>query len=173
MYLDGSEDTNDQEGSGYEDNTGKINGITKLIIGQGAKDDSGDDGWDGKIDEVRIYDRALSSSEVQDLYETAQQGSLTTDWQTGSKIKAQDLVLKSEADLDPSDTVRVKVLMDKGGTTKASDWVTISDGTNSQPVPTAPGFAGNKDKYKLKIDIDAGSVGTNPTIKSLELRDGS
>jgi hypothetical protein len=170
MYIDGSEDTNGQD-SGFEDNTGEIDGISKLIIGQGAKDTGSDDGWDGKIDEVRIYDRALSSSEVQDLYETAKEGSLTTDWQTGSKIKGQDLVLKSEADLDPSDTVRVKVIAETGATTKESDWITLSDGTNSQPVPG--GINGQRDKYKLKIDIDAGSVSTNPTIKSLEIKDGS
>ena len=30
--------------------------------------DSGDGGWSGSIDDVRIYNRALSASEVQQLY---------------------------------------------------------------------------------------------------------
>jgi len=36
----------------------------KLIIGRGGKDIVNSAGWDGLIDEVRIYSRALSAEEV-------------------------------------------------------------------------------------------------------------
>jgi hypothetical protein len=39
-----------------------------FFIGTGPKRDSGH--WEGKIDEVRIYNRALSASEVRDLYQS-------------------------------------------------------------------------------------------------------
>ena len=44
--------------------SGSVTGITKLLLGVGGKGDN----WDGLIDDVRIYDEALSSSEVLWLY---------------------------------------------------------------------------------------------------------
>ena len=44
---------------------GKLTGAKKLLIGRGAKDTNRS--WNGRIDEVRIYDRVLSPSEITDL----------------------------------------------------------------------------------------------------------
>jgi hypothetical protein len=49
-------------------NTGTIAGNTTLIIGQGGKDNSGGaGGWDGYIDDVRVYTYALTDTQVADL----------------------------------------------------------------------------------------------------------
>jgi hypothetical protein len=49
-------------------NTGTISGNTTLIVGQGGKDNSGGaGGWNGYIDDVRIYTTALTDDQVADL----------------------------------------------------------------------------------------------------------
>ncbi len=46
--------------------SGSINGATKFIIGRGGKDAYSS--WNGSIDEVRIWNRSLSASEVNQMY---------------------------------------------------------------------------------------------------------
>jgi len=61
FYIDGLEDTP----TGTDPNTtGTITGVTELIVGKGGKDENADQGWDGLIDDVRIYDYPLSDKEV-------------------------------------------------------------------------------------------------------------
>jgi hypothetical protein len=43
---------------------GTLTGYTKILVGRGGKDQDGDDAWDGLIDEVRVYDYALSATEI-------------------------------------------------------------------------------------------------------------
>lgn len=43
---------------------GTLTGYTKLLVGRGGKDTAANQGWDGLVDEVRIYDYALSQAEV-------------------------------------------------------------------------------------------------------------
>jgi hypothetical protein len=47
--------------------TGVTTGFEKLLLGRGDKDESVDDGWDGLIDDIRIYDRVLSEAEIAGL----------------------------------------------------------------------------------------------------------
>jgi len=63
----------------YAATTGTTTGCTKLVIGAGAKDASG--GWDGLIDDVRIYDKVLTAEEIQQvmLGDTKQAGSPVPD----------------------------------------------------------------------------------------------
>lgn len=65
LYLDGVED--EPTGRGGEFNDGVISGCTKFIVGQGAKDTSG--GWEGLIDDVRIYNEELSAEQIQNIME--------------------------------------------------------------------------------------------------------
>jgi len=44
--------------------TGVTTGFEKLLLGSGGKDEGVDDGWDGGIDDIRIYGRALSNAEI-------------------------------------------------------------------------------------------------------------
>ena len=52
-------------------NDAAVTGVTtcfeKLLLGRGGKDEGVDDGWDGGIDDIRIYDRALSNAEIAGL----------------------------------------------------------------------------------------------------------
>ncbi len=64
FYIDGVEDT---PTGATEAITGTSTDATKLIIGMGCKDDLATGGWDGLVDEVRVYSRALSADEVVEL----------------------------------------------------------------------------------------------------------
>jgi hypothetical protein len=59
LYINGQLDIPRGNDAGTE---GTITGVTKLIVGQGCKDDGG--GWDGLIDDVRIYNEALPETEI-------------------------------------------------------------------------------------------------------------
>jgi len=65
LYLDGMEDM--LSGRSNANNTGPVSTCEKLIIGKGGKDIVNSAGWDGLIDELRIYGRALSAEEVMGL----------------------------------------------------------------------------------------------------------
>jgi hypothetical protein len=43
---------------------GVLTGYTKLLVGRGGKDTAADSGWNGLVDEVRIYDYALSQDQI-------------------------------------------------------------------------------------------------------------
>jgi hypothetical protein len=62
FYINGTLDT---PSNVQAVNTGTITGCSTLIVGQGGKDAGG--GWDGFIDDVRIYTRALTADEVPQL----------------------------------------------------------------------------------------------------------
>jgi len=52
-------------------NSGATTGVTtdfeKLLLGKGGKDEGAGDGWDGLIDDLRIYDHAISDAEIAGL----------------------------------------------------------------------------------------------------------
>ncbi len=45
-------------------NTGPVSTCEKLIIGRGGKDELPNVGWDGLVDDVRIYQQALTDGEI-------------------------------------------------------------------------------------------------------------
>ncbi|MBF0432531.1 MAG: DUF2341 domain-containing protein, partial [Fibrobacteria bacterium] len=93
LYIDGSEDT---PGDNYAATAGTITGSTKLIIGQGGKDET--TSWNGHIDEVRISDEVRDANWVKLSFENQQatqtltepvivrywDGSSSTDWSTAA-----------------------------------------------------------------------------------------
>jgi hypothetical protein len=60
FYVNGELDTPSSNGAPRDASTGDV---IILIVGQGGKDWAG--GWDGLIDDVRIYDNALTQVEIQ------------------------------------------------------------------------------------------------------------
>jgi len=61
LYIDGVEDT--PSGNSGAGAPAPQSGVMKFVVGQGAKDAGG--GWDGLIDDVRVYDTALTAEEIQ------------------------------------------------------------------------------------------------------------
>jgi len=60
LYINGVEDTPSGNASAA---SGPQSGVVKFIVGQGGKDTGG--GWNGLIDDVRIYDEVLSVERIQ------------------------------------------------------------------------------------------------------------
>ena len=61
LYINGMLDIPSEDDASV---TGVIVGCTTLIIGKGGKDESDSAGWAGLIDDIRIYNRVLSSAEI-------------------------------------------------------------------------------------------------------------
>ncbi len=66
LYINGVLDTPQFDDPAQ---TGATTGLSKVIVGKGGKDEGASASWDGLIDEVRIYNRALSSDDIVELVE--------------------------------------------------------------------------------------------------------
>jgi hypothetical protein len=64
LYVNGALDLKSFDGT---NRTGLTSGYTKLLAGKGSKDGSATQSWDGRIDDVRVYDYRLSEGEVRYL----------------------------------------------------------------------------------------------------------
>jgi len=53
---------------------GTLSGYTKVIVGKGCKEQDPNESWAGLIDDVRVYDKALTAAEIQSIMD----GSLGT-----------------------------------------------------------------------------------------------
>jgi hypothetical protein len=145
------------------------NGGTDLGLGENV-DDPGRH-LDGQVDEVRVYDRALSSSEVQALDDAAREGTLTTGWQSGSPIAADDVSLRYAVEKTPTQSVEVVVEADYGPLgVERSDAVTLPDGSGEIDVS---GLLDGEsaDRYRLEVTLDSPRVTSSPTVESLEVAD--
>ncbi|NQT84198.1 hypothetical protein HQ563_14315, partial [bacterium] len=67
FYINGVEDT--PTGRNNANLGGTTCDNTTLLIGKGGKDEGASASWDGLIDDVRIYNRTLSASEIVELFE--------------------------------------------------------------------------------------------------------
>ncbi|MFP4379967.1 MAG: LamG-like jellyroll fold domain-containing protein, partial [Candidatus Sumerlaeia bacterium] len=72
LYLDGQPFDWDTDANPFAPGTvdGVLSGVQTLLIGAGGQSET----WDGWIDDFRIYDRALSASEVQAVFDAAGSG---------------------------------------------------------------------------------------------------
>ncbi|MHC4888283.1 MAG: LamG domain-containing protein, partial [Planctomycetota bacterium] len=64
LYINGVLDV-----PGWDDRAegGVLQGYSRLLVGKGSKDNSGNESWNGLVDDVRIYETALSYGEVRYL----------------------------------------------------------------------------------------------------------
>ena len=61
LYIDGIEDTPaDIEAAQH----GTLTGYTQMLVGKGAKDEGATESWTGLIDDLQIYNYALSPTEI-------------------------------------------------------------------------------------------------------------
>ena len=117
IYIDGVEKSTTSTSAGISTNT------ASLTIGKGA---GGVYQWDGKIDEIRIYNRALNAEEVKALYEGVQlsltksaaphsikQGHATTVTLTVKNTGTTEIT-----DIEVSDTIPSDIVLVGGETSK-------------------------------------------------------
>ncbi|MFB6174580.1 MAG: LamG domain-containing protein [Candidatus Nanohalobium sp.] len=118
----------------------------------------------GKIEDFRIYNKALSLSKVQNLYEVAKKPSnFTTSYKSFSKqINTSTLRLEGlKYDLNGG-SIDLVVSSDNGYT---SDQITL-DGSTSYEVT---GLSGVADKFRLEVDVSSPTVSDTPVLKKAVL----
>ncbi|MEF8867572.1 MAG: LamG-like jellyroll fold domain-containing protein [Haloarculaceae archaeon] len=127
-----------------------------LALARSQKDDTGAL-WDGRIDEVRIYDRALSADEIDSLASNSglRQGSFNTSWKTTSRnLDLSDLRLGYDVGRDGG-TVRVTVYTRRDdGSVAVSDPVRLNGDSGVKEVE---GLTGGTDEFRLHVEFAATS----------------
>jgi len=159
LYVDGTEV--DQVSAPNDiDSAGGVN------AGLGENVDASGRHLDGSIDEVRVYNRSLSASEVADLNESAFTGEITTDWKNGSSVDFDDAELRYDIDKLPAETVEVTVHANRSGV-ETSDTLTLSDGAGTTEIDGLSG--GNATEYRLEIRLKSPLPDSSPTVRTLEV----
>lgn len=139
-----------------------------VAIGRSQKDDL-NALWDGRIDEVRIYERSLDDAEVEALATRGglRSGSIETDWKTtASPLDLEELELGYDAERKGgSVTVTVRAKRNDGSV-EAADPVTLSGDTGVREVR---GLAGDADEFQLLVEFRGTS--TDPSADAFTLGD--
>ncbi|WP_459193390.1 DUF7266 family protein [Halosimplex sp. J119] len=141
-------------------------------IASNIDDRTGGRHFDGKIDEIRVYDRALDDSEVEGLYERS--GILQTDWKGGSQnLDSSNMALQYNASIPEATSINVTVIADTDGDSDygdpsddVSEKISLRDGQHRVAVDGLPNEASN---FRLKIEFDSASVVKSPVLHKVGL----
>jgi hypothetical protein len=175
LFLNGTEDTP----SYTETRTGTLTGISTapsggLYVGQGAQDTGGSDGWDGNIDEVRIYDRELTDEEARSLYDLSQRGNITTDWKRFSASQnVTELKLTSVNATFNGGDINVTVESDTDNDGNPEESSTKVDLNGSGGPYKVDGILTDNDRFRLDIELSTPNVTESPCLSGVELSTGS
>jgi len=124
--------------------------------------------FDGRLDEVRSYDRVLSPSAVEEIADL--NGTLTTGWQSGTQpLGPSNASLQYDADIPASTSINATVLADyddDGTFDERSDVIELSDGQNAVDVT---GLSGTAQDFRLEIELGSDSVVKSPALKRVGL----
>ena len=174
LYRDGSQiDSNCQRAGNSPSSACKNNGISSASdpagIGENIDTNSGGDSrqLDGKIDEVRVYNRALSDAEVKDLYETFVESTFTTTSKTATTaIPAEDLHLQYDVGTNAQTSIEARVITGNGDT---SDWIQLSDGSSEVEVS---GISTDSDTFQVEVRLSTSSVTESPVVNKVGVVEG-
>ena len=163
MYVDGNrEDTV----------TSRTGAVTNTFSSIGRVEDTGGspEYFDGRLDEVAVYDRVLTDGEVETLDDAGSRGSLTTDSTTfDHAVSPADLALANVSATRPAGTtVTVTVRSDPDGDgtfEEVSDSIAL-DGSGEYDVT---GLASDSRRYRLAIELSTTTPTRSPTVENLEL----
>jgi len=150
-------------------------GTTTPFSSIGRIEDTGGttDYFNGQIDEVRSYDRVLTSDEAEDLAEP--NGTIRTGWKNGSTaLDASQLSVQYSADIPIGTAINVTVHADTSGDgsiDRTSDTVTLEPGRNSVPVEGFGSF--DASRYKLVIDLKTVAPTKTPVVYQIGVTEDS
>lgn len=141
-----------------------------LGIGSNIDESAGNRSFAGDIDEVRLFDRALTDGEQSDEYLTAFNGSHTTDWQTtNNNLSADSLQLENVSVTLNGGNVTAYVESDTTGDGTAdevSDPIALNERTAVYPVE---GITTDNDRFRLYLEFEADHVTRTPIVSRIEL----
>jgi len=118
---------------------------------------------DGRIDEPRLYDRALSASEVQELYDTGQSGDIETFSQTFAEAKEPSLRNLSY-ELNGGD-IEVQVTGSPGSGGSSEQKTVFLDGANVYPLD----WSSSHSEFEVIADLTTPDIESSPRINRIEL----
>ena len=155
LYVDGSQETN--TGGGNQ----SLNTGTNTNVQIGRSNFQGDY-VNGNIDEIRAYNRELSSSEVQALYDATSGGYLT------SGTKSFDVSVKPDLDsLNYSlngESITVDVIGSPGHGGEETQSVSLG-GSSSYDLH----WNGEHREFRVKPQLSTASITSSPSISSISL----
>lgn len=169
LYIDGEEAASPNDPS---TGPGPLQEVSTLLVGKGAKAGGGSS-WDGKIDEFRIHDRALSANEAAALHAAASDGEVVTAARTFDT--AVDPSTLSLADVSASvptgtdATVVVESDPDGDGDFEEASAAVSLRSTDSEYAVDTSGMS-QSDTYRLRIVLQSEDVTETPTVGGMELR---
>ncbi|MFP9060506.1 malectin domain-containing carbohydrate-binding protein [Natrialbaceae archaeon A-chndr2] len=161
LYVDGQLDTTSQAVSSIPAYNSSLT-IGELDTNRGAE-------FNGRIDEVRLYDRALSTAEVGSLFDTTNTGSFTTDWRTSEETLSSDrLQLENvSATIPPGTSATVTVEADTTGSgtlDASSDPISIENGVSEYEIT---GIDADADTFRVIIEFETTDPERTPVVDSM------
>jgi PKD repeat protein len=167
IYVNGTLEASDSDG-GYSGTWGTDSG--PAAIGGEVPGGETANRFNGRIDEVRVYNRTLSTTEVETLNRTGYNGTLTTGTRTLTyEVSPSELTLENvDATRPAGTTVNVTVLSDSDGDgtfEETSDTITL-DGSSSYDVT---GLESDSRRFRFEIELSTSSPTATPTVDRLEL----
>jgi len=123
--------------------------------------------YDGRIEEVRVYSRPLTSLEVKSLYDAATTAYFKTDWQTFSdgNVDPTSTFFNIDVSLN-NQSVKAFIVSDIDGDDEideASDPIDITSNTENVQPTSLPTL---NDKFALLFEINTTNVEEGPVVNS-------
>lgn len=149
----------------YDDSASDFTAQTNHPVEIGRTEYNGAN-FEGKIDEVRIYDRALNDSEIADLHKAGEQGTFTTSLKSGPNIDPDNIKLEWSGDIPSATSVTVE-LRDSNDVSHGDVTLNSDSGTKSFNPPGDPNPKGS---YYLIVELNSNFAGKTPEIDELKLK---
>lgn len=158
VYVDGQRRSGEVSG----DNNGNFSDIGRVVGGEY---------FNGRIDEVRSYDRVLDQNDVDELSDG--EGSMTTGWKNGTdSLDLSNLVLQYGANVPFATEINVTVeAVADNGTRLESEQITLRDGQDSVSVDGLG--SGSASRYRLDIEFATDSPVKSPVLYQIGVREAS
>ncbi|MEF8784920.1 MAG: LamG-like jellyroll fold domain-containing protein [Haloarculaceae archaeon] len=122
---------------------------------------------DGKVDEVRVYNRALDDDEVERLFETFEQSTFTTDIKTAdSTLDVANLQFQYDIEDNSQVAVESRVLTDEG---EVSDWESLPSSSSKVDVS---GLSTDTDTFQIQVRLSTSSVTESPVVDEIGVVEG-
>ncbi|MCL9813021.1 LamG-like jellyroll fold domain-containing protein [Natranaeroarchaeum aerophilus] len=160
IYVDG-----ELEGTTTVD--GEMTDASEFGVGIGENLDASGRHLDGRMDEVRLYDRALTETEVTSL-EDIRTGSYTSGERTATEPLDLETLELTGVDVTTNDgdaLVQVEAVSDDGSTA-TSDPIPLDGGIESY---TVEGLTGEADSFRLLVEMGTPTVERSPVLSRVEL----
>ncbi|WP_440989179.1 PKD domain-containing protein [Haloarchaeobius baliensis] len=152
--------------------TSETGAKTSAFSGIGVIEDTGGspEYLDGRLDDVRLYDRALTDAEALALYDSTWNGTITTaEGTTSVAVDPRTIRLENvTADVPPGTSMTVFVESDPedDGTWNRSDPVSIVDGQQSYAVGDG-NFGTSSDQFRVVVELNTTAPAQSPCLAGL------